>query len=116
MNKTKKRKYNEISMDVLKALNATVEEAHLKVQIPSFLPCEICKNPIFHYQTLKNCIVCSHECFTVWKLSQKNAYLHEYDPVFDPDFENKPLSIYKSFEGALKRANSDENLDSMDTT
>ena len=92
-----KRKYECI----VSQLGGTAEEAHLKVQIPSFLPCEICKNPIFHYQTLKDCLVCSHDCFTVWKLSQKNAYLHEYDPVFDPDFENKPLSIYKSFECAL---------------
>ena len=96
----KKRKFEQ--MDVVKRLGGTVEEAHLRVKIPSFLPCEICQKPVFQYQSLKGCVACSYECFSIWKLSQQTTFLDE-----------KPSE--SEFDNALKRSKSIENIDDLNT-
>ena len=50
----------------------------LKIIIPEYILCEICKSKITNYRTYSEQIfVCCYDCYAVWKLSQQSTYLHE---------------------------------------
>ena len=72
-NKRKKRKRN-----IIDELGGTIE---MKISPIDFIPCEICKLPVYNYRCCNqnHVITCSYECFSVYQLSQKNTYLDEKD-------------------------------------
>ncbi len=54
---TKKRKFDEI-------------------KVPDYLPCDICKNPVYNYRFMTAPFVyCSRDCLELLVLSFKNDYL-----------------------------------------
>ena len=93
-NKSKKRKRN-----IIDELGGTIEKPKLKLSHIDFIPCEICKLPVYNYRCCNqnHVITCSYECFSVYQLSQKNTYLDEHENIkksFD-DIDNSTKQ-YKS--------------------
>ena len=71
MNETKKRK-----RDIITELGIIVENELLGIKIPDYIPCIICKTPVYHYRCLKE-VVCSYDCYSIFELSQQDSFIDE---------------------------------------
>ena len=50
----------------------------LVIVVPEYIRCEICKNKIYNYRNYSSkVILCSYDCYSIWKLSQQDTYLDE---------------------------------------
>ena len=50
----------------------------LIIVVPDYLRCEICQKKIYTYRKYSSKVMlCSYDCYAVWKLSQQSTYLDE---------------------------------------
>ena len=89
--------------DILKELDITVENAHLQVKIPDYIPCIICKTPVYNYQCVKE-VLCSYDCFSVHTLSQQDSFIDE-----------KTIRRSSFDDGELKRTDNIDDLMEFDS-
>ena len=96
INKKRKR-------DIITQLGGTVENESLQIKIPDYIPCIICKTPVYNYQCVKE-VLCSYDCFSVYTLSQQDSFIDE-----------KTIRR-SSFDNVIKKSDEVDDLMTLDGT